>query len=203
MTTATTDSFIFPLFSNLAPELRDQIWRDALPDEVSPALYSYKEGCWSPRHLLPTDEEYDSTDHDLNLNFEFRHDLLCALEVEVPLFFVNHEARKIALAWIREHGIETHANMDRQSPIFVCPFNPSRDVLYVAREKWEDFLHEPDDRCFHPDLVDQMVTNIMANVTHIAISEILLRSEISYDLAYMLVMIFRPILCSFATVVSV
>ena len=135
MAAAATNSSTFPLFSSLALELRNQIWRDALPNKVGPALYFYRKGCWCPRHLLQSDEEYDPKNHELNLNFEFRHDLLNVVQFKVPLFFVNREASNIALAWVREHGIEIRARENRQSPVFVCPFNPIRDVLYIALDK--------------------------------------------------------------------
>lgn len=44
---------IFPLFSSLPLELRDQIWRDALPDENTIALYPYGRGCWRPQVEIP------------------------------------------------------------------------------------------------------------------------------------------------------
>lgn len=44
---------IFPLFSSLPQELRDQIWRDALPDENTIALYPYGRGCWRPQVEIP------------------------------------------------------------------------------------------------------------------------------------------------------
>jgi len=190
MAAAATNSSTFPLFSSLALELRDQIWRDALPDKVGPALYFYRKGCWCPRYLSQSDEEYDPMDHELNLNFEFRHDLLDVVQFEVPLFFVNREARNIALAWVREHGIEMSAREDRQSPVFVCPFNPIRDVLYIALDKWDEFLREPDDRCFQPDILGQIITVKSADVTRIAVPEALLRGEVAAALADILVIPF-------------
>lgn len=187
MAAAATNSSSFPLFSSLPLELRDQIWRDALPDEVGPALYFYRKGCWCPRRLLQSDEEYDPTNQELNLNFEFRHDLLDVVQFELPLFFVNREARNIALAWVREHGTEIRALEGRQSLVFVCPFNPIRDVLYIALDKWDDFLREPDDRCFQPDLLEQLISVKPADITRIAVSEALLRSEIAAPLAELLV----------------
>lgn len=187
MAAAATNSSTFSLFSSLALELRDQIWRDALPDKVGPALYFYRKGGWCPRHLSQSDEEYDPQDHEFNLIFEFRHDFLDVVQVEVPLFFVNREARNIALAWVREHGIEIRAREDRQSPVFVCPFNPTRDVLYIALDKWDEFFREPDDRCFQPDILGQLINSRAADVTRIAVPEALLRSEVAATLAYILV----------------
>lgn len=192
---ASLEQPTFSLFPSLAPELRDRIWRDAMPGKVGPALYFYRKGCWSPRHLLQSDEEYNPENDELNLNFEFRHDLLDVVQFKVPLFFVNHEARNIALAWVRAHGIEIRAREDRQFPVFVCPFDPTRDVLYIALDKWDEFLREPDDRCFQQDLLGQLVIVKSANITRIAVPEALLRSEVATALAEILV---STILFSFA-----
>ena len=178
MAAAATSSSTFPLFSSLAPELRNQIWCDALPGKVGPALYFYRKGCWCPRRLSKSDEEYDPEHDENNLNFEFRHDLLDDVHFEAPLVFVNREARGIALAWVREQGIEIRPRADRQYPVFVRPFDPMRDALYVALDKWDDFLWEPDDRQFQPDLFEQLV-DIKSNLTRIAVPEALLRSEVA------------------------
>lgn len=94
----------FVLFSSLAAELRNQIWRDALPHHIGPALYSYrKRGCWCPRQLTESEPGYIAGNDDLNLAFEFRTDLLDDdNQYHVPLFSVNREARSIVLAWLQE-----------------------------------------------------------------------------------------------------
>ncbi len=168
----------FPLFSSFPAELRDQIWQESLPEKIRPALHFYKKGCWCPRRLSESDNAYDAENDENNLNFEFRHDLLDNAEFDVPLAFVNHEARAIALAWIREQGIEIRRRGDRQFPIFVRPFDPAHDALYVPLDKWDDFLREPDDRLFQPDLFEKRV-DIEPRITRIAVSETLLRSEVA------------------------
>lgn len=129
MAVVATNSSIFPLFSSLPPELRNQIWRDAVPDKVGPALYFYRNGYWCPRRLSKSDKGYDPEKDENNLNFEYRHDLLDDAQFEVPLVFVNLEARGIALAWVREQGIEIRFCENRQHPIFVRPCDPMRDAL--------------------------------------------------------------------------
>lgn len=178
MAAAATNSSTFPLFSSLALELRNQIWRDALPDKAGPALYFYRKGCWCPRRLSKSDEGYDPENDENNLNFEFRHDLLDDVQFEVPLVFVNREARGIALAWVREQGIEIRPREDRQYPAFVRPFDPMRDALYIVLDKWDDFLCEPDDRLSQPDLFEQLV-DIKPDLTRIAVPEALLLSEVA------------------------
>ncbi len=178
MEAAATNSPTFPLFSSLSPELRNQIWRDALPDKVGPALYFYRKGCWCPRRLSKSDEGYDPENDELNLNFEFRHDLLDDVQIEVPLVFVNREARGIALAWTHEQGIEIRPREDGQYPLFVRPFDPMRDALYIALDRWDDFLCEPSDRLFQLDLFDQLIV-VSTDLTRIAVPEALLRSEVA------------------------
>ena len=131
----------------------------------------------------------DSANDDWNLNFEFRHNLLDAVQYELPLFFVNYEARRIALAWVGEHdieirtrelSIELHACNDRRSSIFVRHFNPLHDVLYIALDQWDEFFREPYDRSFQPNLVEKLINQKSAQVTRIAVPEVLLlRSEVA------------------------
>ena len=106
------------------------------------------------RRLSKSDEGYDPENDENNLNLEFRHDLLDDAQFEVPLVFVNREARRTALAWVRKQGIEIRPRENRQYPVFVRPFDPMRDALYVALDKWHDFLCEPDDRQSQPDLFE-------------------------------------------------
>lgn len=178
MAAAAIESSTFPLFSSLALELRDQIWRDALPPKVGPALYFYRKGCWYARRLSESDEGYGPENDEHNLNVEFRHDLLDDVQLEVPLVFVNREARRVALTWIREQGLKIRPRKDRQHPVFVRPFDPMRDVLYIALDKWVDFLCEPEDRLFQQDLIEQLV-DVKSEVTRIAVPEALLRHEVA------------------------
>jgi len=97
----------FQFFSSLSPELRDQIWREALP-KIGPTLHFYKRGCWCPRQLSQSDEgfyhENGYNNEELNLWFELRNDLVEPAQFKLPLVFVNHEAREIALAWVKQQG---------------------------------------------------------------------------------------------------
>lgn len=167
----------FSPFSSLPPELRHQIWCSALPEAIEPALFFYKKGCWGPRRLTESDEEYDPNNDELNLNFEFFYDLLDNGSFNMPLVFVNREARGIALAWIRDKGIQSHPTKhDHHHPILMVPFDPMRDALYIADGQWNDFICEPLDRLFEPDLINQNVS-MCPHVTRIAVPEALVRSE--------------------------
>lgn len=93
---------VFPLFPALPFELRDRIWRNALPEPAGPALYLYRgKGCWVARRLTESDPGYIAGSDELG--FDFRTDqLVYDNQFDVPLCFVNHEARRIALAWFQE-----------------------------------------------------------------------------------------------------
>lgn len=166
MASTATESSTFPLFSSLPPELRSQIWRDALPDKARPALYFYKKSCWRSRRLSET-----------ILNFNFRYDILDEVHFEFSLVFVNHEARRVALAWVHEQGIKIRPRRDKQRPVFVCPFKVKRAPCYVTLDKWEDFLREPDNRTFQPHLSGEIV-DIEPDLERIAVPDALLRSKI-------------------------
>ncbi|KAI1455277.1 hypothetical protein F4805DRAFT_459840 [Annulohypoxylon moriforme] len=177
MTETETESSVFhPFFSNLPPELRDQIWHDALPSEFGPALFIYRKGFWRPRRLTESDEGFDPSNDEHNLNFEFRYDLLDDVQFELPLAFVNREARSIALEWVREQGIKMRPRGNKKYPLFQRPFDTARDALFVPLEKWDEFRCEPDDRLWEPDLYGQLVS-IETDPTRIAIPEALFGKE--------------------------
>lgn len=175
-TTTNFDFSTFPKFASLPPELRNQIWRDALPDKDRPAVYPYKRGCWIPRQLSKTEEGYDPVNTDCNTTLEFRHELLDYVQVKLPLALVNCEARAIALAWAREQGIEMRFLKDRQCHILARSFDPERDTLYVALDKIDDWCSEPDDRMFEPDVLGKNY-NWGLYPTRIALPEALLRGK--------------------------
>ena len=175
MAAAAINSSIFSRFSSLPPELRNQIWHDALPDNDGSVLYPYRKGCWCLRCLSGSDAGYDPY-VPANLWLVFCHDLLDHVQVDVPLVFVNREARGIALAWVHEQGIQMRFCEDRECHIFVRSFDPIRDVLYVAVHQFNNFCIEPYDRMFEPDLLNQMFTSD-SGLTRIGIPEALLQVE--------------------------
>ena len=175
MAIAANNPFTFTLFPRLAPELRNKIWRNTLPD-VGPALYFYKKGCWCPRRLSESDEGYNPENDELNLNFEFFHNLLYDTQFEVPLAFINHEARSIALDWARNRSMDLRPRKGGQHPVFVRHFDPARDVLYVALEDWNDFLYEADERMHQPDLEGEHLS-CGSYITRIAVPEAVLQNK--------------------------
>ncbi|RHZ43799.1 2EXR domain-containing protein [Aspergillus thermomutatus] len=169
MAAAAASPPTFPHFSNLPPELRILIWHEALPQKDSPALIFFKKGCWHLRRLSESEQGYDPTDPS-HPHFYFRPELLDHVEVEVPLYFVNREARRIALAWCREQEISMRFS-GNQSPVFARPFNPEHDVLYVPLDQWDGFLCEPYDRMFAPEMLDQSVSTYALELGGIAVPE--------------------------------
>ena len=118
--------------------------------------------------------------------FEARQRLLDIVQLEMPLFFVNREARKIALAWIRANNIKMRAGTKRQPLVFVHAFSPMRDVLYITPDTRDEFLSNPDNRMFEGDLLAKF-TYIQFEVTRAAITESLLRSAATAAFASILV----------------
>ncbi|QSZ36279.1 hypothetical protein DSL72_007405 [Monilinia vaccinii-corymbosi] len=183
MKTTTTPS-TFHLFSTLTPELRNRIWKEALPSAFRPSLYFYKKGCWQPRtstksHPGPgyCDEASDvCSSTDPNRNFEFRHELLDDIRVDTPLLSVNHEARNTALAWARTHGLKIYG--ETASPFLARSFSPNLDVLYVPHDRWNEFYNEPFDRFFEEDMLGQN-HGTWNEVTRVAVPEALFSEDIN------------------------
>ncbi|OAA60195.1 hypothetical protein LEL_10818 [Akanthomyces lecanii RCEF 1005] len=162
---------IFPGFPHLPPELRNKVWRAALPTNVGRPLYTYRgRGCWRARRLDESDPHFLKDDGEMAM--DFRTDLLGGDPTfHVPLVCVNREARGIALSWLDEQSIkpeQTHPG----SCIFRRLFDRTQDTLYIPDDKWDDFNLEPHDRLGEPDLVNQNV-NVNGEVDRIAISSML------------------------------
>lgn len=97
-------------------------------------------------------------------------------QFEVPLAFVNREARRAVLRWVHKQvgsfqstqcgdfpelltsmqGIEIRPQ-PAGDVMFARHFNPELDALYVPGDKWLEFCLEPSDRMFRPDLVEKHV----------------------------------------------
>ncbi|KAF7904654.1 hypothetical protein EAF00_001988 [Botryotinia globosa] len=132
----------FPIFMRFAPEIRSKIWLDTLPDTIKPALFRYKRGCWHLLHLTKYDPcgQYDPRDDTKNMRLEFRHNMLGHVQIETRLVSVNHEAREIAVRWAQKKGFVVQRF--EGYPIFSCPFNPGRDILYIPHGDVVRFMNE-------------------------------------------------------------
>ncbi|KAM0417467.1 hypothetical protein ACHAPT_012529 [Fusarium lateritium] len=166
----TTDSSVFIRFPDLPPELRSQIWHQALP-VIGPAICRYREGLWHPRYLQPGDEEYSAEWED-NICLDFRPDLFIKVPVEIPLIFVNREARSVAQGWARKHGVE----IQPESQTCVRPFDLESDIIYVNIDQFEDCYMEPHERMLEPDLVGRMIS-LTIRPQNLAVSEMAFRTD--------------------------
>ncbi|KAF2823028.1 hypothetical protein CC86DRAFT_469607 [Ophiobolus disseminans] len=140
MEVATTNIANFSRFPTLPAELRNQIWHDALPnpDDLEPALVYFKPGCW----------RWQGAEPDLELYF--RHDLL-EIHVDIPMAFVNREARSIAVVRIRELGLVTKADSDGLLyPVFVRTFRPTVDAIYLKPSQLEDMIMDVHKAMYEP-----------------------------------------------------
>ncbi|ELR08743.1 hypothetical protein VC83_00312 [Pseudogymnoascus destructans] len=159
-TIAATDPFTFPRFSELPPELRNQIWNDALLEKDRPALFPYIDGCWHPIDLSESDEGYiANTD---NIRLEFNPALLDPIPIEVPVYFVNREAPGAALAWAHRQGVRIIFYTEEQRLVFGRLFDNEQDTLYVALSNFADFFVEPYNRLAEPDLFGRIAGSCRA-----------------------------------------
>ncbi|KAL6893365.1 hypothetical protein GGI43DRAFT_182258 [Trichoderma evansii] len=176
----------FHLFPCLPAELRLHIWQDTLPDLHGVTLHGYKKGCWDLRDPLEgeSDEENDAfTRADKIL--DFRLEMLDDVHIDMPIVFVNREARATALSWARTQGIIMDFNTERGCHLFVLPFDPWQDALFINSHKLEEFCLEPADRLAGLQLRGQSAYSNPA-ITRVALPHTALTSEMSvfYDLLH-------------------
>lgn len=151
----------FSLFPNLSPELRIQIWNYALLEEKE----SSEKAVGRCFHLLLTRVK----------NSPWYSNILDNIQIEIPLAFVNHEARDVALCWIHEQDIKVRANNNTQPYILTCEFDPMCDTLYVPLDKKPDFLNEYRQTTRWRGLGGQgFYYSVRSKLTYIAIPEALL-----------------------------
>lgn len=123
---------------------------------------------------------------------EFRHDRLDHVQLEIPMAFVNREARSIALAWIRKQPpfIATRPRRN-QHPIFVRPMDPEIDALYLEPGQLEtllnEFLEKIDEMFLTIQGSDRCIIIKARNTSDAPMFEARLRKHtllINWDLAY-------------------
>ncbi|PWY82087.1 hypothetical protein BO70DRAFT_379630 [Aspergillus heteromorphus CBS 117.55] len=154
---------------NLAP--RPPLPHHALPPHLRTRLLD-------PRHLTPSDPDYDPSTPDSNLNFEFDHTRLPPMQVSLPLYFVNREAHDLTVSWLRKHPtIAVRFDPAAQCVFFTKPYDPRTDAMYVSLERWTEFICEPFDRQFEPDLLNRNLGCPAPEVRRIAVPRALLWVE--------------------------
>ncbi|RAL08127.1 2EXR domain-containing protein, partial [Aspergillus homomorphus CBS 101889] len=128
----------FPLFPKLPTELRLMIWEHALPAPIEEQpLYFYNQTRWTCgvcEHDIITDEKR---------YVNFQHGQVAPLQINIPLYFVNREAHKIALSWGVQQGLDLWpCQSQERTTTFARLFNPETDILYVAARYWSEFWYE-------------------------------------------------------------
>ncbi|UPL00490.1 hypothetical protein LCI18_011424 [Fusarium solani-melongenae] len=176
----TPDSPSFTLFPKLPPELRTQIWQQALPI-IGPALCRYREGLWHRRFLRPGDEGHFPELEDY-IELEFRPDLVIQISVELPLILVNHEARSVTLEWARKNGVKIPPGSDNHT--CMRPFDPELDVIYIEISQMMDFFRAPHERMFEDDSVGRIISS-SKRPKRLAISKMTFRDNyLIYDILF-------------------
>lgn len=127
----------FHPFPRLPPELRLQIWRDALPEKDSPAFTPYQSSGWTP---IPASENANA--NNLIMEWEYHYESLDQIRVKIPLADVNHEARDVAIEWARKQGIKVVFHDYRQCLVFLRTFDPMHDVIWISGGAFELFTNE-------------------------------------------------------------
>jgi hypothetical protein len=169
---------LFALFKNLAPELREQIWRETLPTVSGSALFSYRKGCWIVRDPAKGETGFEPGFPN-HLQLLFLYESLGMLYFDIPIFFVNSETRDIAITWLREQGLkkfEAHlvsvSGHQQSRYTFMRTFRPDCNILYIPDNKSADFRSEPIDRITQCEY-DSYSYSPTCEISRIAISETL------------------------------
>lgn len=187
MSSQTGPSSGFSLYPDLPPELRMQICRAALPDQLAPALHIYKRGCWGPRHLTETDVGYESDSADDNLVLEFCLEKLGVARFDISIAAITNEAREVTLAWASQQwGVEVQEchspEQGRPATIFTCRFHGERDILYVPLDLWHDFFLEPANLPFElDDFLPDSNYSTRNETRRVAVPAALLAQDQSHD----------------------
>lgn len=133
----------FTVFPKLITELRLGIWRMAMPAPLNRPLYPYKQGCWKVEDL---GLEPDFNGEDLHMIFDTSR--LDPLDIDIPLYAVNRQARGVALEYIRKQNLVASPDSTR----FLRNFNPKTDTMFLPTAEIETFFVEQIDRASDPSL---------------------------------------------------
>ncbi|CAH0045291.1 unnamed protein product [Clonostachys solani] len=140
----------FSLFPQLPAEIRSQIWECALPG-LEPGVHFFRAGCWTPRYLSPSDDEYEPDAVDDNRYAKFDNTRINKTWLAVSIIDVNREARQAALRWAQGYQLQLCFLQEQQELVFLRHYSLEKDTLYVTPGRWERFLQElmaPDDMRF-------------------------------------------------------
>jgi hypothetical protein len=167
MAAETENPSVFTLLSKLPGELRNAIWTEAFLDAVNEpraSLAPFKPGCWPLR----------GTEEEQNLELRFRPELL-DVYMEIPLVYVNREARSVTVARSKKLGLKICTN-DDEDPILIRPFETAVDVFFLASRQISQLIMEYYYHMSLPDILDRFFTS-GAYVRAIALTEEVVREE--------------------------
>lgn len=164
----------FTCFLNLPGELRNQIWRETLSIDIEPALFLFKPGLWGPRLLEESEECYTPNKDEWNWTFHWNYRLLDEPHLDIPLVFVNREARSIALEWILEAGIKFLENNHRIH--FTRSWAMFDDILYIPADQTQQFVLDAVDRFSQPDIEGRNFQGSLSPF-HLAVPEAVLSTD--------------------------
>ncbi|CAI6334792.1 unnamed protein product [Periconia digitata] len=167
-TTKTDCASSFPSFSELPAELRNEVWKLSLPDTSAPVLVSLDVNSWNASGTEP------------DLCVEYQLNKRDPIYYQVPLAFVNHEARSIALAWARKHECTMLAR-DGKDPVFARPFDHKKDAIYLDCIDLVDIKHRYMDRTNEPDLLDRDV-DIVSDVEYVVSTQSFLQEPTLFSI---------------------
>ncbi|KJZ80173.1 hypothetical protein HIM_00023 [Hirsutella minnesotensis 3608] len=120
----------FPLFAKLPPEVRCMIWRAAMPDAETPAIYQYDER-WRLQFLKP------ARLRDAGAAAE------ALIEIAMPgLAWANREARACLTAWMARAGVKMRFRKAKGGHCLARPWRSETDALYVGFQLWDDFCFD-------------------------------------------------------------
>lgn len=137
----------FTLFPNLPHELQTKIWRSALPPSSYKSLaFRDAHGCWVPRSLGPDEEDYYARNRGPDVEIVYKPQRLKSPELDLRgldirlLMQTNHDARAVALSWLRANSFTHH-----HGTVWRRSFNLETDALFlnnldmlgVLTERWD------------------------------------------------------------------
>lgn len=92
-----------------------------------------------------------------------------------------HEARDFAIKWARKQGIEVVFHEYRECHVFLRPFDPKRDVIWVSEDVFEGFT----DNCWGIHRSDHLRSvSIPFRIGHFALPESMVMDRQSLELLY-------------------
>jgi hypothetical protein len=174
MAARPSSSAKFGPFSRLPAELREMIWRHALPVVDPPALTPYRAGCWCP---IPPDNE--DANNQAPVTMVFHHELLDRIRVRTPFASVSSEARKIGFQWAQDQGFEIHYDANND-PICLRPFDPTRDTIWIGLNEVDIFNAETWSATDTNHPSENLV--VPTDITRFAIPELMLDESVPFTL---------------------